>query len=259
MYTMPAQALSKAETLSLNYGQVKGTGLANRCADVSGSDSIAIAGGKKYSVTDFCIEPTNFQVEEEVSAKKGVVSKEFVNTKLMTRQTYTLEGISGSAEVKDGKFTFTEEDGIDYAATTVQLPGGERVPFLFTVKDLVAKSSSAGPIKPGFDLSGGFYVPSYRVGTFLDPKGRGMTAGYDQAVALPASQTGLDGQEDLFKETNKKFDVLSGNIEMKVTNVNAAENEFGGVFVSVQASDTDMGAKTPKTIKVQGKFYAKIQ
>ena len=72
----------------------------------------------------------------------------------MTRQTYTLEGISGSAEVKDGKFVLTEEDGIDYAATTVQLPGGERVPFLFTIKNLVAKSSSAGPIKAGFSFGG---------------------------------------------------------------------------------------------------------
>lgn len=30
----------------------------------------------------------------------------------------------------------SEQEGIDYAATTVQLPGGERVPFLFTVKEV---------------------------------------------------------------------------------------------------------------------------
>ena len=40
---------------------------------------------------------------------------------------------------QDGKLTFIEKDGIDYAPTTVQLPGGERVPFLFTVKNLVAQ------------------------------------------------------------------------------------------------------------------------
>jgi len=258
-YNLPANALSKAETQSLSYLQVKGTGLANRCSDVSGTDSIAVAGGKKYKITDLCIEPVNFQVEEEVAVKKGVSEKQFINTKLMTRQTYTLEGISGSAEVKDGKFTFTEEDGIDYAATTVQMPGGERVPFLFTVKNLVAKSSSAGPIQPGFDFGGNFVVPSYRVGTFLDPKGRGMTAGYDQAGALPASQTGLDEQADLAKENNKVFDVLGGSIEFQVTNVNAGESEFGGVFLSKQAGDTDMGGKTPKTILAKGKFYAKIE
>jgi photosystem II oxygen-evolving enhancer protein 1 len=258
-YNLPANALSKADTQSLSYLQVKGTGLANRCSDVSGADTIAITAGKKYKVTDFCLEPTNFQVEEEFAVKKGVTEKQFVNTKLMTRQTYTLEGISGSAEIQDGKFTFTEEDGIDYAATTVQLPGGERVPFLFTVKNLVAKSSSAGPVAPGFDFGGKFTVPSYRVGTFLDPKGRGMTAGYDQAGALPASQTGLDAQEEYEKENNKVFDVLGGNIEFQVTNVNAGESEIGGVFLSKQPGDTDMGGKTPKNLQIKGKFYAKLE
>ena len=60
-----------------------------------------------------------------------------------------------------------------------------------------------------------FRVPSYRTGLFLDPKGRGMVTGYDQAAALPALQAG--GDEGMFKENNKVFDMLSGNIEMKVT------------------------------------------
>lgn len=56
-----------------------------------------------------------------------------------------------------------EEDGIDYAAVTVQLPGGERVPFLFTIKELEAKGTA--------DAFGGeFVVPSYRGSSFLDPK-----------------------------------------------------------------------------------------
>lgn len=185
--------------------------------------------------------------------------KEFVNTKLMTRQTYSLDGISGTLEVKDGKAVFTEEDGIDYAATTVQMPGGERVPFLFTVKSLQAKSSSAGPIKPGFDLSGSFRVPSYRSGLFLDPKGRGTTTGYDFAGALPGLQNGLEGDKELFKENNKKFDVLKGDIELQVSKVNAAENEFGGVFVTNQPSDTDMGSKVPKRVLLKGIFSGKIE
>lgn len=256
--SMPAYAISKSDILSLSYLQVKGSGLANRCAEVTGTDSIAI-NGKKLQVTDLCVEPTSWQVEEEVGVKKGVPVKEFVNTKLMTRQTYSLEGISGDLEVKDGKAVFTEKDGIDYAATTVQLPGGERVPFLFSLKNLVAKSSSAGPIAPGFDLSGSFTVPSYRTGLFLDPKGRGTTTGYDFAGALPGLQNGVDGGESLFNENNKKFDVLSGDVEFSVTRVNAAEGEIGGVFVSNQPSDTDMGGKTPKQILLKGIFFAKIE
>ena len=124
-FMMPASAITKQDVNSLSYLQVKGSGLANRCATVinSAKPVIDISSGKKYKIKEFCIEPTNFQVEEEVAAKKGVAGKEFIDTKLMTRQTYTLDGISGTLEVKDGKAVFTEEDGIDYAATTVQLPG----------------------------------------------------------------------------------------------------------------------------------------
>ena len=38
--------------------------------------------------------------------------------------------ISGKFDVDgSGNVDFKEEDGIDYAPVTVQLPGGERVPF----------------------------------------------------------------------------------------------------------------------------------
>jgi len=260
-FNLPAQALTKSEVNSLSYEQVKGSGLANRCPEVIGEQSISLASGKKYKITDLCLEPKSWQVEEEVAVKKGEPVKEFVNTKLMTRQTYSLDGVSGTLEVKDGGAVFTEEDGIDYAATTVQLPGGERVPFLFSVKDLVAKSSSTGPLKPGFDFGGSFTVPSYRTGLFLDPKGRGTTTGYDFAGALAGLQTGAlgKGDEELFKENNKKFDVLSGDIEFAVNRVNSDEGEFGGVFVSTQPSDTDMGAKTPKKILLKGIFYGHIE
>lgn len=258
-FNMPAQALTKADINSLSYLQVKGTGLANRCPEVIGEQSIALQSGKKYKITDLCIEPKSWQVEEEVAVKKGQAVKEFVNTKLMTRQTYSLDGVSGSLEVKDGAAVFTEEDGIDYAATTVQMPGGERVPFLFSVKNLVAKSSSAGPIQPGFDLGGSFVVPSYRTGLFLDPKGRGTTTGYDFTQGLIGIQTGMEGDAELFNENNKKFDVLKGDIEFAVNKVNAEEGEFGGVFVSTQPSDTDMGAKTPKTILSKGIFYGHLE
>ena len=179
----------------------------------------------------------------------------------MTRQTYTLDGVSGSLEQKDGKLTFTEEDGIDYAATTVQLPGGERVPYLFSIKNLVAKGSTSGPIKEGFEMGGPVTVPSYRTGLFLDPKGRGTTTGYDFAGALPGLQNGNEGvgEEALFEENNKKFDVLKGDVEFAVTGVNAEEGEFGGVFVSDQPGDTDMGGKVPRRVLTKGIFYARVE
>jgi len=198
-------------------------------------------------------------VEEEQTLKSGAVKKEFVNTKLMTRQTYSLDQVSGDVAVEDGKLVFREKDGIDYSATTVQLPGGERVPFLFTVKDLVAKASTSGSsFKPGLEMGGSFKVPSYRTGLFLDPKGRGATTGYDMAVALPALQSGEEGDAELFNENNKVFDVTDGKIEFAVSRVNAEEGEIGGVFVSTQDSDTDMGSKKAKKILIKGVFYGKV-
>jgi len=252
----PAQAITAAERAQLSYLQVKGTGLANRCSVAEGSDSISVKAGAQ--LVDMCLEPKAFFVEEPVANKKGETKTEFVATKLMTRQTYTLDGVSGSLSTDGGKLKFTEEDGIDYAATTVQLPGGDRVPFLFTVKDLVAKGAKDGSeFKPGFEFGGKFTVPSYRTGLFLDPKGRGMATGYDQAQALPALQGG-EAEAELFNENNKKFDVLDGSIEFEVQAVNKGESEMSGVFVSAQPSDTDLGGKEPKKLLLKGIFYAKV-
>ena len=207
---------------SLTYEQIKGTGLANTCPKVEsgGDQAIKIAGGKKYRIEEFCLEPTSFQVLEEKLTKAGLVT-EAVDTKVTTRQTYVLTGIEGDLVTDAGKLAFVEQDGIDYAATTVQLPGGERVPFLFTVKNLVAKTDTAtSQIDTKTKFAGGFKVPSYRTGLFLDPKGRGTTTGYDQAVALPAMQAG--GDEGMFKENNKKFEVLDGSIEFKASPLDPA-------------------------------------
>jgi len=251
----PAQALTKNELNSLSYLQVKGTGLANRCAEVIGEGSIKPANGQK--LVDMCIEPKAWAVEEEIG-KGGKTEKKFVNSKVMTRQTYTLEGIEGTLKNAGGNLVFKEKEGIDYAPTTVQLPGGERVPFLFTVKDLEA-TGKGDTFKPGFQMGGDFTTPSYRTGLFLDPKGRGGTTGYDMAVALPGLQSGEAGDDEMFLENNKTFDVTKGRIEMEVNQVSNEDSEIGGVFVATQLSDTDMGSKVPKKILTKGIFYAKIQ
>jgi photosystem II oxygen-evolving enhancer protein 1 len=251
----PAQAITKSELNELSYLQVKGTGLANRCPEVVGEGSITPKSGQK--LVDMCIEPKAWAVEEEIG-KAGKTEKKFVNSKVMTRQTYTLDGVEGKLTNEGGNIVFTEQEGIDYAATTVQLPGGERVPFLFTVKDLVSKGNG-GTFKPGFQMGGDFSTPSYRTGLFLDPKGRGGTTGYDMAVALPGLQSGEEGDEELFNENNKVFDITTGRIEMEVNKVNPEESEIGGVFVATQLSDTDMGSKIPKKILTKGIFYGRVE
>merc|ERR1712232_152457 len=217
----------------------------------------AIKPSSSNRIVDMCIEPKAWAVEEEIG-KAGKTEKKFVNSKVMTRQTYTLDGIEGVLSTGGGGIVFSEKEGIDYAPTTVQLPGGERVPFLFSVKDLVAKGNG-DTFKPGFQMGGDFSTPSYRTGLFLDPKGRGGTTGYDMAVALPGLQSGEEGDAELFGENNKTFDITTGRIEMEVNKVNAEESEIGGVFVATQLGDTDMGSKVPKKILTKGIFYARVE
>lgn len=101
-------------------------------------------------------------------------------------------------------------------------------------------------------------MPSYRTGLFLDPKGRGGTTGYDMAVALPGLQNSVEGDAELGKENDKLFVVTNGNIELEVNKVNPDDGEVGGVFVSTQLSDTDLGAKAPKKILIKGIFYGRV-
>merc|ERR1711977_31922 len=170
-------------------------------------------------------------VKEESQFKGG--DTDFVDTKLMTRLTYTLDDMSGKFRLGgDGKVSFMEEDGIDYAPTTVQLPGGERVAFLFTVKQL----NASGTLDK---FSGEFNVPSYRGSSFLDPKGRGGSTGYDTEVALPAR-----GDDDtLIGQNTKNTAALKGSIVLSTAKVDTSTGEIAGVFQSIQPSDTDLGGK----------------
>eukprot|EP00878_Enallax_costatus_P044826 GHUV01053581.1.p2 GENE.GHUV01053581.1~~GHUV01053581.1.p2 ORF type:complete len:152 (-),score=27.39 GHUV01053581.1:503-958(-) len=125
---------------------------------------------------------------------------------------------------------------------------GERVPFLFTVKNLDAKGT--------VDAFGGdFLVPSYRGSSFLDPKGRGASTGYDAAVALPARSD----DEELAKENIKSAASSKGSAVFSVAKVDPATGEIAGVFESIQPSDTDLGAKAPKDVKITGLWYAQLR
>ncbi|WKA10066.1 hypothetical protein VitviT2T_027664 [Vitis vinifera] len=241
--------LTYDEIQSKTYMEVKGTGTANQCPTIDGGvDSFAFKTGS-YNMKKFCLEPTSFTVKAEGVSKNAPA--EFQNTKLMTRLTYTLDEIEGPFEVSsDRTVKFIEKDGIDYAAVTVQLPGGERVPFLFTIKQLVASG------KPE-NFGGEFLVPSYRGSSFLDPKGRGGSTGYDNAVALPAG--GRGDEEELKRENIKDASSSTGKITLSITKSKPESGEVIGVFESIQPSDTDLGAKVPKDVKIQGVWYAQLE
>jgi photosystem II oxygen-evolving enhancer protein 1 len=243
----------------LTYEQIKGSGLANKCPQLSeiSRGSIPLDGGKSYVIKDMCLEPTNFFVKEEPTNKR--LEAKFVPGKLLSFSTkaYSLLNIEGPLNTNSDKsLTFEEKDGIDFQAITVKLPGGESVPFLFTVKGLVAQTQpNITSINTSTDFKGTFRVPSYRGATFLDPKGRGVASGYDNAVALP----GQSDDTELTRANVKRFSVLDGNISMSVAKVDNSTGEIAGTFESIQPSDTDLGADEPEEVKIRGLFYARIE
>jgi photosystem II oxygen-evolving enhancer protein 1 len=243
----------------LTYEDIHNTGLANNCPelDETSRGSINLDVGRTYRLTGMCLQPTTFFVKsEEEAAKSKRKEAQFVPGKVMTRLTSSLDAIEGSLKVNDdGSLTFTEEDGIDFQPITVQIPGGEQFPFLFTIKNLVATTQPGlNGLNASTDFQGGFKVPSYRTSNFLDPKGRGLTTGYESAVALPAS----GDDEELQKENVKRFLSGQGNISLQVNRVDGETGEIAGSFESLQPSESDMGSKAPSDIKVRGVFYARL-
>lgn len=241
---------------TLTYDDIVNTGLANNCPQLGETTrgAIAIDKSQSYTMTGLCLQPTEFFVKEEGGKRQKA---EFVPAKLMTRKTSSIDQVQGALNFNsDGSLTFVEEDGFDFQAITVQLPGGERVPFLFTIKQLVAQTQPGlTSINTSTDFSGGFKVPSYRTSNFLDPKGRGLTTGYDNAVALP----GQSDSEELLKENIKRFDVGEGHISLQIAKVDNVTGEIAGTFESEQPSETDMGSREPSEVRIRGLFYARIE
>lgn len=252
----PANATQPQAATPLTYEQIRGTGLANNCPqlDETSRGAIAIDSNQSYTLSNLCLQPINFYVKEESVNKRQ--KAEFVGGKLLTRYTSTIDQVMGTlTSDEQGRLTFREQDGLDFQAITVQLPGGERVPFFFTIKNLVAKSQpNMDSINTSTDFEGEFNVPSYRGATFLDPKGRGLASGYDNAVALPANAD----DEELLRANVKRTETLKGKISLQVAKVNNETGEIAGTFESEQPSDTDLGTGEAKDVRVRGVFYARI-
>jgi photosystem II oxygen-evolving enhancer protein 1 len=65
--------------------------------------------------------------------------------------------------------------------------------------------------------------------------------------------------DELEKENLKKTNTLKGQAVFSIAKVDAKTGEISGVFESVQPSDTDLGAKAPKDVKITGLWYAQLQ
>lgn len=242
----------------LTYDQIRNTGLANLCPQLSETTrgSIPIESDKSYRIVDLCLQPTTFFVKEEPANKRR--EAEYIPGKLLTRATSSLDQVEGALTPgENGSLVFTEEDGIDFQAITVQLPGGEQVPFMFTIKSLVAQSQpNMTSVNTSTDFEGEFKVPSYRGAVFLDPKGRGVASGYDNAIALPSKAD----EEEFVRANVKRVETRSGEMSLQVSKVDSFTGEIAGTFESEQTADTDLGAEAePEEVLIRGIFYGRVE
>jgi len=241
----------------LTYDDILNTGIANTCLELPDSSrgTIPITTGEQFAIRDLCMEPREYFVKEEPVSKRQ--KAEFIQGKLLTRYTASLDQIQGTIDANsDGTLTFTEIDGIDFQPATVLLPGGKEVPFLFTMKQLVASTDySSDSINTSTNFKGEYKVPSYRGQVFLDPKGRSLASGYDNAVALP----GLADDKRFSNANVKEFVSRKGKMSLNITKIDSETGEIAGVFESEQPSATDLGAEEPEEVKVRGIFYGRIE
>lgn len=245
----------KLSNQPFTYDEIRNTGFANQCPQLSETSRgiLPVDKNQSYTIVDFCVQPTTFFVKEEPKSKRQ--EAEYIAAKPLTRYTSSLEQITIALDINDdGSFTFTEQGGIDFQPITVQLPGGEQVPFFFTTKSLVAQSQPGlDSLSTSTDFSGSYNVPSYRGAAFLDPKGRGETNGYDNAVALPSHADSTDF------ENVKTTDIKKGRMTLQISQVDNKTGEIAGIFESDQPSDTDLGAQEPLEVKVRGIFYGRVK
>ncbi|MBS0016603.1 MAG: photosystem II manganese-stabilizing polypeptide [Arthrospira sp. SH-MAG29] len=257
--TACSESPSAKDPSLLTYDDIRNTGLAVNCPSLpeTARGSIPLDANASLEITGLCLQPTSYFVKEEPANKRQ--EAEFVPGRLLTRLTYSLDQVGGPLDFQpDGSLKFTEKYGIDFQPITVLLPGGEQVPFLFTVKGLVASSQPGlTSINTSTDFSGDFNVPSYRGSTFLDPKARGLASGYDNAVALPATADEEDYVNANVKLADTKF--KAGHISLQVAKVDGETGEIAGIFESEQPSDNDLGAKEAVEVKIRGAFYARIE
>jgi photosystem II oxygen-evolving enhancer protein 1 len=247
-----AKALDRS---TITYDDIVNTGKANDCPTLpdSARGSISLDPSARYQLREICLHPSEVFVKGEPTNKRQ--EAQFVEGKILTRYTSSLDQVYGELKLNGDQLTFTELGGIDFQPVTVLLPGGEEVPFVFSSKELDARAEGAA-ISTSTDFSGDYRVPSYRTSNFLDPKGRGLTTGVEYTQGLVGLGADSEGLE---RENIKRYVDGTGTMELSITKVDADTGEFAGVFTALQPSDTDMGSKDPLDVKITGELYGRLE
>jgi len=249
-----SEAVQRAGS-NVTYDDIRNTGKANDCPTIADSarGSIPLTVGGKYELRDLCMHPLQVYAKEEPTNRRQVA--QFVEGKILTRFTSSLDEVYGDLTVTEGGLQFQEKGGIDFQPITVLVPGGEEFPFTFSSKSLDATAEGAA-ITTSTDFQGNYRTPSYRTSNFIDPKGRALTTGVQYAQGLVA----LGGDdEQLEKDNNKRYIDGVGTMSLSITKVDPETGEFAGVFSAIQPSDSDMGGREVVDIKISGELYGRLE
>ena len=249
-----SEAVQRAGT-NVTYDDIRNTGKANDCPTIAESarGSIPLTVGGKYELRDICMHPVQVYAKEEPTNRRQVA--QFVEGKILTRFTSSLDEVFGDLTVSESGLQFQERGGIDFQPITVLVPGGEEFPFTFSSKALDATAEGSA-ITTSTDFDGVYRTPSYRTSNFIDPKGRALTTGVQYAQGLVA----LGGDdEELENENTKRYIDGQGTMSLSITKVDPETGEFGGVFTAVQPSDSDMGGREVVDIKISGDLYGRLE
>ena len=234
---------------------IRNTGKANDCPTLSDSarGSIALTAGDAYELRGICMHPTQVFIKGEPANKRQ--EAQFVEGKILTRYTSSLDEVYGTLTVGEDSISFKEEGGIDFQPITVLIPGGEEFPFTFSSKNLDAVANGAA-ITTSTDFEGTYRTPSYRTSNFIDPKGRALTTGVD----YPQGLIGLGGDyKELESENVKRYIDGQGVMSLSITKVDPETGEFAGVFSAIQPSDSDMGGREIVDVKINGELYGRLE
>ena len=117
---------------NVTYDDIHNTGKANDCPTIGDSarGSIPLSVGGSYELRDVCMHPVQVYAKEE--PKNIRQQAEFVEGKILTRYTSSLDEVYGDLTVTEVGLEFQEKGGIDFQPITVLVPGGEEFPFTFS-------------------------------------------------------------------------------------------------------------------------------
>ena len=143
---------------NVTYDDIHNTGKANDCPTIGDSarGSIPLTAGGSYELREICMHPVQVYAKEE--PKNIRQQAEFVEGKILTRYTSSLDSVFGDLKVTESGLQFQEKGGIDFQPITVLVPGGEEFPFTFSSKSLNATAEGSA-LTTSTDFEGTYRTP----------------------------------------------------------------------------------------------------